>query len=353
MLTTAPPYMATTQKGISIQEVILPGLVEADGLLLQERTLEPPATDQVLVEVEASGISFAEQAMRRGRYGGQPKFPFVPGYDLVGRVIQVGPNVDPALMGQRVAALTKTGGWASHTIRPAAELLPVPEGLDAAQVEALIVNGLTAWQMLYREAKVQPGQTIVVYGANGGVGTVLIQLARHQGLRVIGLASPAHHDRLRQQGVEPLDYRAPDLVEQIRQLAPQGVDAVFDNVGGPSVARSFGLLKRGGALVSYAIASAVQSDSSMAWSFVKLLTQLAWYTILPNGRRASLYHIWSGQGKASFMERMKEDFAQLMSLLAKGVLIPPIAARFPLDHIQAAMTMAESRSLYGKIILVP
>ena len=353
LLERASSYLVTPEHGITSRQVILPGIVEADGLLIQERRLELPAADQVVVDVEATGISFAERAMRRGRYPGQPQFPFVPGYDLVGRVVQVGPNVDPAWIGQRVAALTKTGGWASHAILPAANLLPVPEAIDPAQAEALIVNGLTAWQMLYREAKVQTGQTILVYGANGGVGSVLIQLARHQGLRVIGLASPAHHDRLREQGVDPLDYNASDLVERIRQLAPEGVDAVFDNVGGPSIARSFRLLKRGGILVSYALSSSMQKETSMVWPFIKLLSQLLWYTIVPNGRRATLYHIWSGQRKAAFMERMREDFGQLMGLLANGVLTPPIAARFPLNQIQAAMTLAESRTIYGKIILVP
>ena len=159
--------------------------------------------------IEASGVSFAEQSMRRGRYPGAPKFPFVPGYDLVGTVTSVGPDVDPALVGQRVAALTKSGGWASHALLTAADLVPVPAGLDPAEAETLVVNGLTAWQMLHRTAQVRPGQTILVHGANGGVGTTLVQLARHHGVRVIGVASPRHHDALRGLGVEPGRLRRP------------------------------------------------------------------------------------------------------------------------------------------------
>ena len=191
---------------VTATEIVMPGIIEPAGLQIRSRPLAAPAAGQALVSVEASGVSFAEQSMRRGRYPGAPKFPFVPGYDLVGTVTSVGPDVDPALVGQRVAALTKSGGWASHALLDRGGPGPVPAGLDPAEAETLVVNGLTAWQMLHRTAKVQPGQTILVHGANGGVGTTLIQLARHHGVRVIGVASPRHHDALRGLGVEPVDY---------------------------------------------------------------------------------------------------------------------------------------------------
>lgn len=151
----ASEHPATTANGINSREVILPSIVEPDGLILRERQLKRPAAHQVLVEIEASGISYAERSMRRGRYPGQPAFPFVPGYDLVGRVIEVGHPADTAWLGQRVAALTKTGGWASHTLLPVSDLLSVPTGIDPAQAEALVVNGLAAWQMLHRVANIQ------------------------------------------------------------------------------------------------------------------------------------------------------------------------------------------------------
>lgn len=134
---------------------------------------------QALVRVEATAVSFAESAMRRGRYFGQPAFPFVPGYDLVGVVEAVGPDVDRALIGKRFAALTKTGAWATAVLLPAADLVAVPDGVSAEEAETLTVNGLTAYQMLHHVAKVQAGQTVLVLGVGGGVGTLLAQLARH------------------------------------------------------------------------------------------------------------------------------------------------------------------------------
>ena len=143
--------------------------------------------------------------MRRGRYFDQPAFPFVPGYDLVGTVEATGEGVAPHLAGTRVAALTKVGGWAGHVFLDAADVVPVPDGIGAAEAETLVVNGITAWQMLHRTARVRAGQTVLVHGANGGVGSVLVQLARAAGVKVIGTASARHHDTLRELGVQPVD----------------------------------------------------------------------------------------------------------------------------------------------------
>lgn len=305
-------------------------------------------------------MSFAEQAMQRGRYPGQPEFPFVPGYDLVGTVTSVGEGVDNALVGRRVAAMTETGGWASHALLTAADLVSVPDGLDPAEVEAVVVNGLTAWQMLHRKAHVRPGQTILVHGANGGVGTTLVQLARHHGVRVIGAASPRHHEALRDLGVEPVDYHDPDLMwSRVRELAPGGVDAAFDNVGGNTLRRSWEVLAPGGTLVSYAISSAVQGTGSVVLAFGALLVRLALWNVLPNRRKASLYDAWDRdllgrkRHREEFRSRMREDLGAVFGLLAEGVLDPKVAARLPLTEAREAMELAESRTVLGKVILEP
>ncbi|MFC1419930.1 medium chain dehydrogenase/reductase family protein [Streptacidiphilus cavernicola] len=338
-------------------QVVLPGVVEPDGLEIRRTPLSPPGSGQVLVAVEATGMSFAEQSMRRGIYYRQPAFPFVPGYDLVGRVAVLGAGVDPGLLGRRIAALTKTGGWASHVLLAAEDVIAVPEGLDPVDVEALIVNGITAWQMLHRTARIRPGQTVLVHGANGGVGTILVQLARHHGVQVIGTASPRHHQALRALGVTPVDYRDPDLEARVRAIAPNGVDAVFDHLGGESVHRSYRLLAPGGTLVSYAIASKLndRDGGRLLRLFLGLMTQLAWWNYLPNGHSASFYNIWSGRGlrPRAFRARLREDFTAVLGLLRDGALAPQIAARLPLTAAGEAMELAESHTAYGKIVLLP
>ncbi|MGI4751561.1 MAG: medium chain dehydrogenase/reductase family protein [Janthinobacterium lividum] len=348
-----PDNQSSKQAGFNTTEVIMPGIVEPEGLLVKNRMLNLPTAGQVIVKVEASGISFAEQSMRRGRYYEQPKFPFVPGYDLVGMVVEIGSGVDPSLVGKRVACLTKTGGWASYALLAAADLLPVPDGMDPAEAETLIVNGITAWQMLHHKARIKRGQIILIHGANGGVGTILAQLALHAGVRVIGTASPRHHNAMRAQGVEPIDYNDKDLAVSVRKLAPGGVNAVFDHLGGGSFARSFDLLAEEGVLVCYAIASALKESSNILLPFLKVMAQLTWWNILPNGRRACFYNIWSGKGSTTFQLQLQEDFAQVTGLVATGVLKPQIAACFPLTQITAAMKLAESRTAYGKVVLIP
>lgn len=348
---SAAPSTASIEE-MTLTEVVLPGVVEPAGLQIRTRPLLPPETGEAVVKVEASGVSMAEQAMRRGRYPGQPKFPFVPGYDLVGTVQSVGANVNPDLIGQRVAALTKTGGWTSHAVLPAADLVAVPDGLDPAEVETLAVNGITAWQMLHRKARVRPGQTILVHGANGGVGSTLIQLARHANIRVICTASPRHHQALRDLGVLPLDYKDPNLAARVQELAPNGVEAVFDHVGGASLRRSYRLLAPRGTLVSYSL---LKNTGPMIPAFLAMLIRLGCWNLLPNGHAASFYNVWAGHllQPTRFHARLRADLTSVLNLLADGTLSAQVAARFPLSQAREAMELAESHTALGKVILIP
>jgi NADPH:quinone reductase-like Zn-dependent oxidoreductase len=339
---------------ITATEIVLPGIVEPEGLLVRDRRLSAPAPGQALVRVEASGVSFAEQQMRRGKYYDQPPFPFTPGYDLVGRVEAVGAGVDAGLVGTRVAAVTKTGGWATAVALDAAGLVPVPAGVDPAAAETVVVNGVTAWQMLHRVAKVRAGGTILVHGANGGVGSTLTQLARHAGIRVVGTASARHHDAVRALGAEPLDYRAPDLAARARALSPGGYDAVFDHVGGPGIVASWRLVKRGGALVSYGTAATRDVAGNARLPVLALFGRLLWWNLTPNGRAATFYNLWAGRRRrAAFRARMREDLGQVFALLAGGALTAQVAARIPLSRAAEALRLAESGTVTGKVVLVP
>ncbi|SMH28395.1 NADPH:quinone reductase [Rathayibacter oskolensis] len=334
--------------------IVLPGLVEPSGLELERVPLQQPGAGELLVAVEATGISFAEQAMRRGRYYDQPAFPFTPGYDLVGRVVGVGAGGDRGLLGRRVASITKTGGWVEYALVQELECVLVPDDVASEDAETVAVNGVTAWQMLHRSARVRRGGTILLFGANSGVGGILIQLARHAGIRVIGAASPRHHEALRAAGVDPVDYADPDLAAAVRALAPGGVDAAFDNVGGETTRVAWSLLAPGGALVAYAIASA-PTTGSVAVPFMRALGRIALWNLAPNGRSATFYNFWAGHSlrPARFRARLQEDLGRLFALLADGTVTANIAARFPLTEVVAALELAESRTLNGKVILLP
>jgi NADPH2:quinone reductase len=335
-------------------EIVLPGRVEPSGLQIRTRDLPEPAADQVVLRMDATGVSFAEQQMRLGKYYDQPPFPFVPGYDVVGTVTATGPGVDPAMVGRRFAAVTKIGSWASHQLIDAADLVPVPDGADVAAAETVVVNGITAWQMLHRTAGVRSGATIVVLGANGGVGTILVQLARHAGIRVIGTASERHHAALRELGVIPVDYRDPQMYQRIREIAPDGVDAVFDHVGGPAITESWRLLRRGGTLVSYGTAATKNEEGNSRLPVLKLFARLVMWHLLPNGRSARFYNFWAGRRRLdSFRARLRADLTSVLGLLADGVLSPQVAARFPLSEAASALALAESRTVAGKVVILP
>lgn len=196
---------------------------------------------------------------------------------------------------------------------------------------------------------------MLIHGANGGVGTTLVQLARHAGLRVIGTASARNADALRALGAEPVDYADPDLPARVRELAPDdGVDAVFDHVGGPGIVDSWRLLARGGALVSYGSAATKDDGGSSQLPVLKLVARLLAWNLAPNGRSATFYNLWAGRRRAArFRSRLRDDLGQVFALLADGTLTAQVAARFPLTEAAAALRLAESRTVVGKVVLVP
>jgi NADPH2:quinone reductase len=336
-------------------EIVLPGVGEPETLEVRTRELPEPAAGEAVVRVAATGVSFAEQQMRRGKYYDQPAFPFVPGYDLVGVVERTGDEGGAPAVGQPVAALTKTGGWADRVVLDAADLVPLPAGMDPVAAETVVVNGVTAWRMLHRSARVRRGQTIVVLGAAGGVGSTLVQLARHAGIRVIGTAGPAQQERLRELGAIPVDYRAEDVPARVREIAPDGVAAVFDHVGGDGIVDSWRMLARGGTLVSYGTASTRDVAGNPRLPVLKLIARLTAWHLLPNGRRATFFNLWAGRRlrPARYRAELAEDLTAVLRLLADGAITAQVARTFPLTDAAAALRFAEGGGIAGKVVLVP
>ena len=199
------------------------------------------------------------------------------------------------------------------------------------------------------------GQTIVVLGAAGGVGTILVQLARHAGIRVIGTAGPRQQDRLRELGAIPVDYRSEDVPARVRELAPDGVAAVFDHVGGPGIVDSWRMLARGGTLVSYGTASTKDDPGNPRLPVLKLLGRLTAWKLLPNGRSASFFNLWAGRRLRAdrYWAGVRDDLRQVLDLLARGEISAQIAARFPLTEAAAALRFAEAGGSTGKVVIVP
>jgi NADPH2:quinone reductase len=342
------------------REIVIPGRIDPDAVQLHERDLGHPGPGEATVAMEATGVSFAEVQMLRGRYPGQPAFPFVPGYDLVGRVVEVGAGVDQSLVAKRVATMTETGAWSEYVRRPAGELVPIPENVDPCEVDTLIVNGVTAYKMLHRVARVRSGQTIVVHGAGGGVGTMLLQLAKLAGVGVIGTCRPRQREAVEALGARVVDYTRGHVLEDVRALAPDGVDAVFDHVGGPSLRASFAMLRRGGTVVSYGSASTAREKGGSAWTpILRSVALAALWNLRPGGRRIRVFDVW-GRGTFGadrtfrprrFWKEFREDLGTLISLLQSGKLRAHVARRVPLADAGAALAEHERGAFTGKIVL--
>lgn len=329
-------------------EIVLTGQGGPEKLRVADTDSPAPGKGQVRVRVIASGVSFAEVQMLGHRYPMQPKYPFVPGYDLVGEVTAVGAGVTGVAVGDRVAALVVTGAWRTHVVVRADQVVPVPADLDAGLAAAATMNGVTAWQMVHEVARVRAGQTVLVHGASGGVGTLLVQLAVAAGARVLGTASVPKHDAVRALGAEPVDYRQ-DVAAAVRALAPGGVDAVFDHLGGDSLRESYDLLADGGVLVNYGSASTLKENNHWAVPYVRTVGRFAgwWLGRLAGrgrGRRATFYYVKAGR---SFNQALPEVFA----LVAAGTLTPPIETRLPLAEAADGLRLLMAGKATGKIVL--
>src|SRR5262245_43147874 len=195
--------------------------------------------------------------MREGVHPETPRLPFTPGWDLIGVVDRLGEGVAGIEPGQIVAALPISGAYAEFVCLRQRDLVPVPSGLDAAEAVSLVLNYVTAYQMLHRTAKVRPGQRALIHGAAGGVGSALLQLGRLAGLEMYGTCSSRGASAVSDLGGIPIDYQHLDFVNEIQRLTSEGVDVVFDGIGGTHIWRSRKALRPGGKVVAYGLTASL------------------------------------------------------------------------------------------------
>lgn len=328
--------------------VVLTRPGDLDVLEDRELPLQAAGPGQVRLQVHATGAGATDLTIRAGRYRFAPPMPFVPGYEVVGVIDALGPGVTGWACGDRVAALTVHGGYAERLVLPAAELVRVPAGVDDGDAVALVLNYGTAYQALHRVARLTAGQTALVTGASGGVGSALLELLRRHGVRAIGAASPARHGFVRELGATPVDSRGDDLVRAVRAIAPGGVDAAFDGLGGRFTGACVAATRRRGTVVGYGFSAAVGADGAPGrWALVHAVSQLFLRAPL-TGRRGRFYGISLRYRRDP--QPLRDDLAILFDLLARGELRPRIAARLPLLAARAAQARLARGGVEGKIV---
>lgn len=330
-----------------------------DALRVVEEECPEPKNGEVRVRVQAAGVSLPDVMAREGVHPETPPVPFTPGWDLVGVVDRLGEDTSGIEPGQIVAALPIHGAYAEFVCLPQRELVLVPSGLDAAEAVSLVLNYITAYQMLHRSAKVTPGQRVLIHGAAGGVGTALLQLGRLDALEMYGTCSSRSAPAVSDLGGIPIDYQHQDFVKEIHRLTSDGVDVVFDPIGGAHLWHSRKALRPGGAVVGYGLRSSLRGEGLASGSpgrrqrfrgtaIFGLYIAGGW--LLPGGKRVVPYSIQT-------LKRLKPDFFRqdlvaLFDLLQQKKIKPLIAKRFPLAEARQAQEVLAKGGVTGKIVLV-
>lgn len=311
-------------------------------LQITENELVSPKKKELQIKVLACAVGRTDIAMRYGYYPYAPKIPFVPGYEIVGIIEAVGTNVNQFKIGDRVAALTVHGGYSEYIYLEPQHLVKVPENVKSEEVAVLILNYVTAYQMLKRVANVKKGNKILITGASGGVGTALLDLAKLEDLDVYALSSKHKHETMVQMGAFPIDYKTIDWVNLIKKKEPEGLDFVFDAVGKSYINKGFSLLKNGGKLVSFGYPNFL----GMLSGVLKIMLLNAY----PNGKNAESYGISEIYKKNN--STILSDLKKLLTLLSEKKINPIINTRMPILEASEANKLLESGSVSGNIVLL-
>jgi NADPH:quinone reductase-like Zn-dependent oxidoreductase len=318
-------------------------------LQVQERPDPAPGPGQVLIDVRAAGINFADVMARMGLYPAAPRPPAVVGYEVAGTVAATGDGVDSCRPGDRLIAMTRFNGYAERAVASAGDVLPLPAELSFEEGAAIPVNYLTAWAALLRYGGLWPGERVLIHAAAGGVGIAATQIARDVGAEIWGTASPGKHDTIRGFGVEhPLDYTRPGWE---RGLPP--FDVVLDAVGGKSFKTSYGLLRTGGRLVCFGASSLVRGERRNVLHALRVVRQMPKFNLIKQMEASKAViglnslAIWDEMGTAG------PFLAPLTDLMQRGVVRPVVAQAFPFDRAPDAHRFLAQRRNIGKVVLVP
>lgn len=334
-------------------EMYVPARGEAEVLKARQMKLETPGATQVRVKIEAVGVAYADIVVRKGLYSGA-KPPITPGYDFVGRIEEIGSNVSEFKVGQRVAGVTIYGSYADRRNVEAKWLVPAPENVEAQIIAAVVLNGVTAWQMLHRVAQASAGDWILVHGAAGGVGSLLLDFARLAGIRTIGTASRNKLSVIRDRGGVAIDYKNEDVVTRALEISEGGVVGVFDHIGGKHFREiSMPALKPTGVGVLYGGYETTRDGKVHPLAIADLIlnSRFSAFRLFGKSQSVATYSIPAWREFRTQIYR--EDLIKVLSLVSDGQISPLVSEVFPLKDAAKAQRLLEGRAVSGKIVLMP
>jgi NADPH:quinone reductase-like Zn-dependent oxidoreductase len=318
-------------------------------LQVQEQPDPALGPGEVRIDVAAAGINFADVMARMGLYQDAPKTPCVVGYEVAGTILELGGGVEGLTPGQRVVAGTQFGGYASQVVVPAADVLPLPDGLSFEQGAAIPVNYGTAWAGLIGFGSLQPGERVLVHSAGGGVGIAATQIAKRTGAEVYGTASPGKHARIAELGVDhALDYTQSGWERGLPRF-----DVILDAVGGKSFRTGYDLLRPGGRLVAFGASAVVSGQRRNLVTALRTVIRMPRFNMIKQMSESkaviglNMLTLWKDRGT------LRPWIGPLRELLDDGTIKPVIAGDFAFEEAGAAQTMITERRNVGKVVLVP
>ena len=319
-----------------------------DSIQIQETEKPAPANKEITIKVDHAGVAFADVMMRHGIYPGAPKMPFTPGYDVCGSISEIGSGVSGFSIGEKVIALTQFGGYAQYASVHYKRAIKVPDNINTAEAVTLVLNHISAYQMLTKYKKLRPGNTVLIHSAAGGVGTAATQIARSMGLKTYGTCSTSKINIVKNLGATPIDYKKEDFVTRTRELEPQGVDFVLDPIGGEHWVQSRKVLKSQGTLVGFGFFSLFDHDRPIG-SFMdagRIILSLMIKTWIPGLKKFHLYSIQPKNHKA-----VQKSLREVLEMYNNGDIKPIIGKEYKLNEVSKAHEELANSKAHGKLIL--
>ncbi|MDL5360945.1 NADPH:quinone oxidoreductase family protein [Halalkalicoccus sp. NIPERK01] len=311
---------------------------DSDALEASEIDRPEPGAGEVLLDVRAAGINFADIMQRRGEYPGGPQPPFTPGMEAAGVVSEAeGTGLEE---GDRVVGLVGRGGYAEYAVADEGALFPIPEGMGFEEAAGFPVQYITAHNCLFEWGGLEEGERVLIHAAAGGVGTAAVQLASRAGAEVFGTASTGEKlDLAAELGCDhPINYTETDVATEVEEITEEGLDLVLDGVGGESFERSVEALAPFGRVVTYGVASGKPGRVETP-------------TLFFGNNSVIGYHL--GRASQQAPERVFEAVPDLTEGFASGELEVVVGETFDLEDAAEAHASIENRESRGKVVLVP
>lgn len=312
---------------------------DAEDMKIEDAPAPEMIDDGVRIAVKAAGVNFADTLMIKGEYQVRPPFPFSPGLEVAGEVVECAPGVTAFKPGDRVLAMVHYGGYATESVAPAKDVVKIPDSMDFTVAAGFPIVYGTSHIGLKDKLNLQPGETLLVHGAAGGVGLTAVEIGKKLGATVIATAGgPDKLEVAKQYGADHLiDYRAEDIRERVKQLTDgRGADAVYDPVGGSAFDASLRCTVQRGRILVVGFASGTVPQIPANILLVKNLSVIGYY--------------W-GAHRTLDPDLIKRSFAELMQWFEAGELKPHISHTFDLADAAKAMAMLKSRKSTGKVVL--